>query len=456
MPIVRPRLNDHHNLPFTQEEVDFAIPFLDEDIPLYVDPFLLWKIKSQQDNALHTAAVNSFNHMGHLFVKGKESEAISTLINLTECNEVGLGSSKTRNGKRIGKKAANDILNLFKNIPQINNQGFEHFEEIQLLVDSISKDRISDITCSLIKSFLIDFTIDQCNKLKIPLQRCNINIYDTRSRKIKTEETYLPLNPENYQPIILTPKRWLRYSPWVNYEDYFENYYIKDVDKEYDGKMKRVEILNFNRNNYDLINSYTSLKENNSDSCQNDPLFTQIPIISSKRKISSILKLPTGKTNNADREYEDLMVQTMASFLYPHLDFAKDQSRIDSGTQIRDLIFYNNRSYNFLADIFDNYQARQLVVELKNVKEVERDHINQLNRYLADQFGKFGIIFTRNKPPKSIFQNTLDLWAGQRRCILIMDDSDLQLMAEVYESKQRHPIEVIKRKYIEFTRSCPA
>ena len=32
--IIRPRLNDFHNLPFTQEEVDFAIPFLDEDIPL--------------------------------------------------------------------------------------------------------------------------------------------------------------------------------------------------------------------------------------------------------------------------------------------------------------------------------------------------------------------------------------------------------------------------------------
>ena len=39
--------------------------------------------------------------------------------------------------------------------------------------------------------------------------------------KIKTEETYLPLNPDNKQPIILIPKRWLRYVPWVNYEDYF-------------------------------------------------------------------------------------------------------------------------------------------------------------------------------------------------------------------------------------------
>lgn len=456
MTIIRPRLNDFYGLPFLQEEVDFAIPFLDEDIPLYVDPFLLWKINSQQDNSLHTTIVNLFNQLGNNYVNGKENESRRILIELSECSEVGLGNSKTRKGKKIGEKTADEILNLFKSVPQLHKQGFQHFEEIQLLVDNVSKDRISDISCSLIKSFLIDFTIDQCQRLNIPIEKCTIPLYDYKSFQIKSEETYLPINPEDKQPIILTPKRWLKYVPWINYDDYFQNYYIKDVDKVYDGKLNRVQILNFNRENYNLVQSYISLKEQENKALTNDPLFTQIPVLSAKRKISTILKLTTGKTNNADRDYEDLMVQTLSSMLYPHLDFAKEQSRTDSGTQIRDLIFYNNRSYEFLKDIYDAYESRQLVIELKNVKELEREHINQLNRYMTDSFGKFGIIFTRNKVPKNIFQNTIDLWAGQRRCILVMDDSDLQLMGEVYESKQRLPIEVIKRKYIEFTRSCPA
>ena len=42
--IVRPRLNDFHGIPLLQDKVDFAIPFLDEDIPLYVDPFLFMEI----------------------------------------------------------------------------------------------------------------------------------------------------------------------------------------------------------------------------------------------------------------------------------------------------------------------------------------------------------------------------------------------------------------------------
>ena len=36
-----------HGLMLTQEEVRFAIPFVDEYIPPYVDPFLLWKSPSQ-------------------------------------------------------------------------------------------------------------------------------------------------------------------------------------------------------------------------------------------------------------------------------------------------------------------------------------------------------------------------------------------------------------------------
>ena len=152
-----------------------------------------------------------------------------------------------------------------------------------------------------------------------------------------------------------------------------------------------------------------SWKEMDRGNCENDPLFSKISIASAKRKVTDIRRLPKGKINNADKEYERLMGQCLTSFLYPHLDFAAEQSRIDSGTQIRDIIFYNNNSTDFLKDIYDTYACKQIVVELKNVHNLEREHINQLNRYMTDSFGKFGILFTRNKPPKNILQNTIDL-----------------------------------------------
>jgi len=146
----------------------------------------------------------------------------------------------------------------------------------------------------------------------------------------------------------------------------------------------------------------------------------------------------------------------MASLLYPQLDFAAEQSRTESGVLIRDLIFYNSRSIDFLQDIFRDYESNQIVFELKNVAKVDRDHVNQLNRYLNNQFGRFGILVTRNPLPKSVFKNTIDLWAGQRKCIIALTDEDIKLMVSIFESKQRVPIEVIKKKFVEFIRACPS
>lgn len=455
MSMIRPRISDYYNVPLLQNEVDFAIPFLNEDIPLYVDPFLLWKSPSQQDNALHFQIVNSFNRLGDMYVKGLEDEAIALLTEMSECNEVGLGLSKSRTGKHISKSTSRSILSLYKTVPQIRAHGVKHFEQIQLQVEGISKDRISDFTCSLVKSFLIDYTIDQCNRNGIPLSEQNITLLDYKKLKIKEESIKLPLNPIDDKPLLFVPKRWLRYVPWINYEDYFANHFINDIDTA-QSSHDRIQVLNYNRDNYDAIENYIAQKERSSSDCKNDPLFKQIPIISAKRALSKIKQTPTGNKDNADKIYEDTMVNVLSSMLYPHLDYAQDQSRTDSGTQIRDLIFYNNRSFDFLRDIYDQYGAMQIVVELKNVESIQREHINQLHRYMTDQFGRFGIIFTRNKVPKQMFKNTIDLWSGQRRCIIILDDSDLELMCQVFENKQRNPIEVIKRKFIEFTRQCPA
>ena len=120
-------MTDYHNVHFPQSELDFAIPFLDEDIPLYVDPFLMWKSPSMQDQALHGTLLAAFNHLGQLARSGSRSRAIQQLITASECNEVGLGTSKTRSGKRFGPKLARGMLRLFKQIEQYRQYGLRLF-----------------------------------------------------------------------------------------------------------------------------------------------------------------------------------------------------------------------------------------------------------------------------------------------------------------------------------------
>ena len=451
--LVRPRLNDYHGILLSQAKVDFAIPFLDEDIPLYVDPFRLWQSPSYQDNGLHVLFKNAFNNLGRMYVEGQHTKAVDILKRISECNEVGLGNSKTRSGRRIGNGLAKDILSLYETIPAINKYGLEHPEIIQLLVNGISKDRISDIVTNMLGSFLIDYTIQECRQYGIPTEKCDVEYLDVKSMEMKEENCELPINPNTKQVLWLVPKHWLRKSLWLNDDDYLNNYLVSRIEEL---KRQEIDIVTYNRKNYDVLMDYIKAKERTADDCKNDPLFGQIPVTSAKRKLSAIKKLPTGKEDNADKKYESEVCPLLASILYPHLDFAQAQSRTESGMQIRDLVFYNNTSYEFLSEMKEKYGSRQLVVELKNVEEVTKEHINQLNRYLNPVFGSFGIILTRNRPKKSVMQHTIDLWSGQRKCILIMDDSDLELMVNVYESKQRDPIEVINRKYIDFTRKCPS
>ncbi|CAA6803103.1 MAG: Unknown protein [uncultured Sulfurovum sp.] len=419
---------------------------------------MLWKSPSQQDNALHTTITNSFNYLNYLIKKDKEDEALSLLIDLSECDEVGLGVSKTRKGTKISKKQAQNILNLFKDIPEYSQFGFTHFEIIQLYITGISKDRISDITCNYLKSFLIDYTVEQCELNNIPIEGVILNsIYDYKTNKlVMNQKVYLPVNPKTKEPLIFTPKRWLRFNTWINYEDYFKKYCPRDEIFNPNEPEERVKVLNFNRENYGVVEGYIEYKTKTLENCKNDPLFSQIPVLSARRKLNQILKLNTGKENGADLKYEELSASLLASLFYPHLDFAQTQSRTESGRHIRDLIFYNNRDIDFLDEIFSEYNNRQLVIEMKNVKEISRDHINQLNRYMQDNIGNFGVFLTRNPLSKAMYENTINLWSSQRKCIIAITDEDLKLMVEVYESKQRTPIEVLKKKYIEFRRSCPS
>lgn len=457
MTLIRPRITDFYGISVSQAELDFAIPFFDEDLPLYVDPFLLWKSPSQQDQALHTFIINAFNHLNYLIHNGKRDEAIDNLVIISECEEVGLGHSSKRIGARISRRKAIEVLRLFTEIPEYAKYGFTHFEEIQLYVKDIAKDRVSDICCNFIKSFLIDYTMQECDDLGIPTADTIVqSIYDYRSNQFqRNQQVRLPANPQTNKPILFVPRRWLRFMPWINFEDYFKDYCPRDEIFNPGEKQEAVKVLKFNREHYGLVKHYIETKERTQKDCINDPLFRQIPILSAKRKFSTIMRLPSGKDDNADRKYEENIGQLLASLFYPELDFAAIQSRTESGVLIRDLIFYNNRSIDFLEEINNDYGNRQLVFEIKNVRSIDRDNINQLNRYLDSGLGKFGVFVTRNELSKAMFKNTIDLWAGQRRCIIAITDEDLALMVNIFESKQRAPVDVLKKKYIDFRRACP-
>lgn len=340
----------------------------------------------------------------------------------------------------------------------MKNGEIRHLEELQLVVPGIAEDRISDTACSILKDYFIEFTETQAKKLGIPTRTFRLgHVYDESRRMwVPAQKAQLPFNLFDETPILLVPLDLLRHLPWINYPDYYRTTYAPHVLPA-DLRRKNVAkaaVLAYNARNYIEVERYVNDKERTGHRCHPDPLFKPLSLSTLKSKSSELRELPIGTSEGADRKFEDLISDLFPSLFYPTLEFAENRSRTISGAHIRDLIFYNDGKTSFWDDLRQRYDAKQPVFELKNVNELQTGHVNQLYRYLDEEFGRFGVLVTRNPTPKAVQRNIVDLHSSKRVTILCLNDRDLELMVSLVESN-RDPTDVVKKSFVEFTRLLP-
>jgi hypothetical protein len=214
------------------------------------------------------------------------------------------------------------------------------------------------------------------------------------------------------------------------------------------------EVLAHNRRSFIAVERYVDERERQAPKCKPAPLFDPLKLPTLQKKLAQLRAIPTGKNEGSDKRYEELAYELLTSLLYPELEFAASQVRTASGAHIRDVVFYNDGKDEFLQDMRSRYDARQVVFELKNVASLSGENVNQLYRYLDAEFGRFGVLVTRNPLPRAVRTNLIDLHSSKRCIILCLDDSDLDLMVSLLASDHR-PSDALKKRYIEFTRLLP-
>lgn len=198
------------------------------DLPLFIDPFLLFNSSSDAYQQLHNEIISYLE-----FLKEKSSEnltdsgLIAAWYKFPEVYQNWFGFSIDGNkGRGLGRDFANALnSNFYKLFPNYGDEGISsgtHLEKLCLVKEGVGKDNISDFTTNLIKHYLAEYTQKFCQDhlnakfcSAFSLQKSEFN-YETETWMPK--EYYLPSFRGDF--ILLTPKDILtRDEVWINKSD---------------------------------------------------------------------------------------------------------------------------------------------------------------------------------------------------------------------------------------------
>jgi len=204
------------------------------DLPLFIDPFLLFNSKKKKYQQLHDDIIKYL-----VFLKEKStSQTIDTgalkawyIFKEVEQNWLGFSVSGNKGsalGLDFGRALNENLHKIFSEFGQEKVTKGSHLEKLCLIKDGVGKDNISDFATNLVKGFLLDYTqtfaqkhIAESLREKFRVQRVRFN-YDTET----WEEATFDLPKFKNDFVILTPKELLtKDETWINKKDLFEDFY---------------------------------------------------------------------------------------------------------------------------------------------------------------------------------------------------------------------------------------
>jgi hypothetical protein len=259
------------------------------DIPLFVDPFLLFNSEDEVYRQLHDDIIN---YLGFLRDKSTSSDPskgqLQAWYTFGEVKQNWLGFTLLGNGGSglgtdFAKALHENLHRIFHDFSDEAITAGSHLEKLCLIKDGVGRDNISDFTTNLIKDYLLKYTqrfavdnIDRALLREVRIRRAYFN-YDTETWADKTYT--LPYFWDDY--IILTPKAILtKDDTWINKTDLVNrfteipnaisdeqlreqvsNYFYSALPKRPSAKDRREATIRTLHEFPDLIDYYIKLKE---------------------------------------------------------------------------------------------------------------------------------------------------------------------------------------------------
>jgi hypothetical protein len=127
---------------------------------------------------------------------------------------------------------------------------------------------------------------------------------------------------------------------------------------------------------------------------------------------------PTGP--GGAKEFEEIVGDVIKLCFFRSLTNIQQSERTDDGSCIRDWVASNRAADGFWEMVRNKYGATQVVWECKNYDTLKSDDFHQVQYYLSDTFGRFGIIVFRGDEIKNSYFQHIKNVANKNHAGLIL------------------------------------
>lgn len=452
------RVTEFFNLNLRQDEIDFVDVPVQTDVKLFVDPFALslssapWAAEASDRLQSFFQAVLKKIRTGDMVGARRMLEGVS------EPDDARLGfSTGAPAGASIGADGAARLAQRLAESRAVQTGNIADIAECELVIPTIGRDKISDITVSVIRQLLVEYTDQQARVHGLPTRRVATGRYwDPEVELWREGYADLPhLEGQRLPRLLLVPKHVVRYELALTSGEYYDDFVVSYLQAEHNrpgdslsealrrgGRRvtkKKVKaaypfskelVYDFTEQHPEVLDRYRNVKAGLDRPMSNrelDGLQNDERVRNTAGLVRELRGIPVGSAGAS--EYEKWVHRALTLIFYPALVQGRAQARINNGRKIVDITFDHRATSGTFHRLSTNLGLPALYVpfECKNYStDPANPELDQLAMRLSDTRSRIGVLVCRSvNDPDLMAARCADVRAQGTGVVLWLTDEDL-------------------------------